>query len=1416
MKQSRRLFSQYRLKQLSNYLVLVLSVNILLENISQNLVQASSTLSTRLAVLNSINNYLMPVAPTMPVFPPVFVGQLSAITTNLTTAMVASAPNPNLFTPALLNNNNGTCSSGVGDCKCLTDGYCAAEYGPLAITNFFALNHRMIAPWIVTDYYKLAFNLLYAGANVNYVLNQPTTAGNFVPPISVPDTPTTLNLLANFFTPDTTTYPGLKLDLDQNGAGSGILIKTPVGTPAGQVSPFCQALVSVNPLNFANPNPNNIWLGGICTNSAAVQALGSHCCGTNLCNTTSGANLGQDTGGNPYGYCDQSCSNLGQGCMSDSSCCTSTGPAACDLKTKVCVSCVIAGDGCLEDSDCCQAQNLKCDQTSFQCVSCVPAGDKALVSTDCCSGTTFDSTSQVCQSSCKTVNTACPNGNSDCCASQGLLCSDPTVGNADGVCLVAPGSTCDPTAEYSPCQFGYVCDATEKKCLPGGGINTVHCCLIGSTTCTPQLDPPCANGLTCDPSPLPRKGHTCCAVLNGTCYTSDDCCANYLCDKPASALDSTPGVCKLWNGESCGQYGAAGDQDCVTPLVCGTVGGTSPGETPTQVCCGQANSTPLATCSNGDINCCNGSICDMTATTCVTCIPNGNSCAYPHGATNCCSGSCYAEKCVEACTSCITQGEPCMAAPGSSSATSYASCCNGCGGDALTCDAVTQQCQTCGGPGSVCVTPGDTDPANMCCARSNPDEITCGYSATAPDTEGSPTCCVNLTFACAQDADCCISTIGQVYCNPSSNLCDVKCIISEVSGGTNVPGLCEGSAPTTPINAQSLPCCVVSDSSIQPTCTQVDVGGSFVCAIALAGPGDVCIGTPDCLYGECDKGKCCSHDGDKCTGDGTCCGWGTGSVCDSGTCTNFTDDDTIWWGLDTSIAGVIGLCMLFSWLGSKIVVGRMEANIDLMGAAWGLDPDDIAAIKASLEYGMFSKGANKIEALRNARIAYAEAIAAALLKKLNTATGQPQAEDLAQTKREMLKIFGITSDDDLATRMTDIVQLAIQAQAGELDGNLGDLDPLFLTIKGRMYSLGKGLAAFSKVAKALDKVQRYTGSKEGMKHTFSETVKALASAATAEKANGGQNSDKAELLANLSKWFSKAAEVLPDGDAKTRFTDSAATTMTAATAAGYKPKVQPALNPADVAIMQALIATNAAKAIADQAMLVLMPSGGSGPVDFSAVFNADPVDFAKLYFEVMAVRVAAGNLVDDLDMAKALAMACGMADTVVVTMGSDGNAKAFAQLFSDNAETLGSGERARPISENLATYVANFKNGMPLSVQKAIFLAAGQTFTSIADLGDGVDASITGAIENSYEYLKDIPINGVKDGAIYTYKVSSVNYSDPVIFRFPVEALALAAPVGTPEITIVSVVSKSTNPGPIVKPKVLSLTASTKPVATKN
>ena len=825
-----KLFSQSRFKQLAQQLgkllVLVLALNIGLENIYSNYLLADATNTTRLAVLNTIKNNLAPAAPTNPILASGLLTGLSTVMTNLTAAVAPGASNPNLLTPANLNNNNSACASGTGNCKCTVAGLCAAGYTPVAITSYIAIN-QPTAP--ILSYENLALSWLYMGANVAYALNQVPVGKGFIWPFGTPaNTATLANLLANFMVPDSTTYPGLALDKD-----SGILIKTPAATPAGTVSPFCQALITANPLNQVAPTANNIWLGAICANN-------THCCGTNICNLTSGADLGKDSAGNSYGFCDSGCSKFNQSCTSDSNCCgaaESDSPVVCDLTVKKCVSCVVAGDGCFADTDCCAAQNLKCDESSMTCVSCVPAGDKAVQATDCCPETNFNSSTKTCDSTCGLVTSSCKTS-SDCCTSQGLTCDRITK-----TCLWDVGRTCDPKDSFKNhyCRDGLSCDSTTLQCE----INLGKICAV-----TPNN---CLTGLVCDPVSV-----QCCKPLNSDCASDQDCFYGYVCDNPQKAAT---GVCKLKAEASCTTPFKA--TDCAAGLACGFASGSTDNK---YTCCAPAGSEYSC---KFDSDCCGGALCDGTsgAYKCVECIPIDNDCAGIEG--RCCPDM----YCDAGSGQCVPLTERCP--PEDQSCNKFSDCGgSGCG---MVCDVASNTCQVVGAIGTICVSDdsckiknyetGDLEDAGFRCTQNSRAQIT------------NWSCCAPLARSCEKDSDCCDDKGGTVTC--INNQCQLSCIADGQLCGASFPN--ENGPP-----ASGVSCCKTNSAGQELTCQ--DQQGTWYCDTTLKVAGEACSESKECdgyddrvsdRAAECnmhsDPHKCCSLVNGACNeehddhGNSDCC-----------------------------------------------------------------------------------------------------------------------------------------------------------------------------------------------------------------------------------------------------------------------------------------------------------------------------------------------------------------------------------------------------------------------------------------------------------------------------------------------------------------------------------------------------------------
>lgn len=373
------------------------------------------------------------------------------------------------------------------------------------------------------------------------------------------------------------------------------------------------------------------------------------------------------------------------------------------------------------------------------------------------------------------------------------------------------GATC---TSDSQCCDGQVCIIDSTVNL---GLASDNKTVYGACDTPPA--PPCAKmNAACTGS---GAGNCCQTPVTLTCDTSNsckipagqactpgnkDCEAGAICEPNVSA--PTTGICKMSLGQPCS--GAAG---CVTGTSCGNVPAFGSNAALTNVCSIALNDSCAGTRA---LYCQTGSICDISASTCVAAgqIKTGDSGCFAN--SDCISGGCSVAggvtpgvcQCVPAAK--CTQDTDCCVGTGSCDLTTSKCVLNAVGIPGSTYDAQGNlikgkegdQCYSdgvtaipappaTGGivyPASVCVT-GQTcqvtqegTPYNFCQA--------CGYGAVNSGTAQAPV--YQAPDGCDNNSNCCDGSICSNWacCNLTGGYCQVATQSQDCCSGTCNNGKC--------------------------------------------------------------------------------------------------------------------------------------------------------------------------------------------------------------------------------------------------------------------------------------------------------------------------------------------------------------------------------------------------------------------------------------------------------------------------------------------------------------------------------------------------------------------------------------------------------------------------------------------------
>lgn len=287
-----------------------------------------------------------------------------------------------------------------------------------------------------------------------------------------------------------------------------------------------------------------------------------------------------------------------------------------------------------------------------------------------------------------------------------------------------------------------------------------------------------------------------------------------------------------------------------------------------------------ATGSNclADSDCCAGDLCDNTAdlNQCVSCLVAEHNCA---GLSNrCCSD-----------LICDTSGVCVVATDDFNNCPDIGAAClkySDCGGTGcnFVCDELTHSCQICGSLGTTCAK------TESCCPNLVPEVA----SQVRCDLVISHTCCLDLGATCEKDQDCCADIAGTVKC--VNNFCKLTDIFTGQLCGASLD------AQNSPLANSSTPClqddpynrpitclpvtsntgdtvhlCGASLISAGQTCTEITTvldGGISVSYNYCAGwESDSANSRAACLPDKIDptKKSCCALASGICTTDQDCC-----------------------------------------------------------------------------------------------------------------------------------------------------------------------------------------------------------------------------------------------------------------------------------------------------------------------------------------------------------------------------------------------------------------------------------------------------------------------------------------------------------------------------------------------------------------
>ena len=381
---------------------------------------------------------------------------------------------------------------------------------------------------------------------------------------------------------------------------------------------------SHNDASNEDPDPQD------CASLSEICGEGSTCCGSLICDETSGRCAESGRGsclaeGDPCSdaadccdsLCDSagrcaSCSQNGESCEAHSDCCTGVCAEGGTCAPAAQTGCTSYGNTCTSDASCCSKSCVsgRCAQTGGHCVA---LNDTCFSDEECCSQRcSADGSGEggVCLTlnvegigSCKMAGEPCV-GCTDCC-------SQTCVPSVTGVLLclrasgcVLEGELCEETADccgsepseagtqickklspddrYGRCVLtgntpdGAVCKSETPWCTSSNAPSNCGNCEGPKSQCC-RLDangtPRCFGGSTPDcPAGYDSNNPECCVAAGEVCNFASECCGSTPC------LPDNEGVLRC--GATCAAEGATctTTSDCCTGFECAS---SAPGEPPT-------------------------------------------------------------------------------------------------------------------------------------------------------------------------------------------------------------------------------------------------------------------------------------------------------------------------------------------------------------------------------------------------------------------------------------------------------------------------------------------------------------------------------------------------------------------------------------------------------------------------------------------------------------------------------------------------------------------------------------------------------------------------------------------------------------------------------------------------------------------